>query len=743
MNYKDAPPIALPLPLLETLLSNIEGQTILYRKDMDRGAYDYISPGVSELFGYPPEVWFETPDLLHNIIHPDSKEDFEQQYKALLEGAALPSFEYQVLCKDGSLRRISEHSFTQKNAQGTVIAISGIITDITRESDQSAFDLVWEVDVDGRYTHVTPRTKDILGYSPEEMIGHTPSEFMSETEARRIKTACAGHIDEHTPYKHLRAVYLHKNGKHVHLETSAVPIFGTDGMFYGYRGISRDISEQIHYEQSLKQREHELSAIIEAIPLSIFVKDAKELRYVRMNKATEELVGHSREEMIGKNDYDFFTKEQADFFIANDRKVLMSGLIHDIPEEPIQSSSGTRILHTQKVAITDAKGNPKFLLGISEDITERNKAKERLQKSEQLLATSQHIARLGSWEMDFSTKHLTWSDEVYRIFAIDPEAFDNSYEAFLNLIHPDDKEDVHNAFSRSVNEGIPYNIEHRLLMADGTVRYVHERGETVYENGQPVRSIGTVQDITEIQELHEQIREKDRILHNQAKNIQMGEMLNMIAHQWRQPLNALSASAIRLMMKQELGELPDEEITEHSRFVQEQTQLMSKTINDFMNFFKPDQAKQHFTLPDLIQEVVSLMGAQLTNRGIVLRYERDAAVLLHTYKNELSHVLLNLIANARDAYETAPGTVARDIEISISEAGDAITVKDHAGGIPEEVIDKIFNPYFTTKEQGKGTGIGLYMTKRIVEEVLEGEIVACNEGDGVRFDIRLFHSDSQ
>jgi len=235
----------------------------------------------------------------------------------------------------------------------------------------------------------------------------------------------------------------------------------------------------------------------------------------------------------------------------------------------------------------------------------------------------------------------------------------------------------------------------------------------------------------------EKNRIKDRLLHTQSKNAQMGEMLNMIAHQWRQPLNAISASAIKISMLDELGELSRDMMLEHARFVQEQSQKMSQTINDFMEFFKPHEGKSRFTLTSLMDELGSLISAQLKNRGIELRYDRENRTEIASHEKELAHVLLNLIANARDAFES--GSVASPcIAVALERTSPStvvITVSDNAGGISEANLDKVFNLYFTTKEQGKGTGIGLYMSRRIVEEVLGGTIEVANRGEGACFTI--------
>lgn len=228
------------------------------------------------------------------------------------------------------------------------------------------------------------------------------------------------------------------------------------------------------------------------------------------------------------------------------------------------------------------------------------------------------------------------------------------------------------------------------------------------------------------------------LLLKQAKHAQMGEMLSMIAHQWRQPLNAMGLSAIKLSMQQEIETVGFEDIDKHSRFIQEQTQKMSKIINDFMGFFKPDKEKQLFTIKNIIEDIESLMVNQLQSRGIKIIYDAQSIIMVNSYRKELSHVLVNLIANSRDAYE-GKSIAQKTITISISqdEGRQSIIVKDNAGGIPDEIMDDIFKPYFTTKGAGLGTGIGLSMSKMIVNDILHGTIEVRNEDGGAIFTITL------
>ena len=233
------------------------------------------------------------------------------------------------------------------------------------------------------------------------------------------------------------------------------------------------------------------------------------------------------------------------------------------------------------------------------------------------------------------------------------------------------------------------------------------------------------------------IRKKDSILLEQSKLAQMGDMLNMIAHQWRQPLNAISTSAINLSLKDHLNMLQKDDISKTSQFIQDQTQIMSKTINDFMAFNKPEKNSE-FSLLETTSNVIRIIEPQLIDKNITLEIDIDSEIkVFHNSKN-IEHVLLNLITNARDAFENQ--TIEnKTIKIFTTqdEQSTTLTVEDNAGGIPEDIITKVFNPYFTTKEQGKGTGIGLYMSKRMIEEINETTIDVIVQNNHTLFQIRF------
>jgi len=226
----------------------------------------------------------------------------------------------------------------------------------------------------------------------------------------------------------------------------------------------------------------------------------------------------------------------------------------------------------------------------------------------------------------------------------------------------------------------------------------------------------------------EKNRQKEHILIEQSKLAQMGEMINMIAHQWRQPLNVISSVAIRLKLKLQLGKLEKDEILEVSELISSKVQEMSGTINDFMEFNKPGK-KAEFKLKEAVNTVTDMVKAQFESRAITLKVDVDDSLIVYHNDKAIEHVLLNLLANSRDAFEENKDITPKIVKIFTQQKNDTIilSVWDNAGGISPKIINKIFNPYFTTKEQGKGTGIGLYMSKKMVEQdgdaILEVEVV--------------------
>ncbi len=244
--------------------------------------------------------------------------------------------------------------------------------------------------------------------------------------------------------------------------------------------------------------------------------------------------------------------------------------------------------------------------------------------------------------------------------------------------------------------------------------------------------------IEKLNKAQEELIEQEEIMVAQSRHAAMGEMISMIAHQWRQPISVIAMGANNIMADIELEIIEEKKLKSYSIDIVNKTQELSKTIDDFKNFFKPDKELCNVLIEDVFSDVFSVIGQSLTNAEVEVTIEYHNGKEIKTYPRELMQVLINIIKNAKEAIEAA-GVKKRKISIVVNEIKDEMLIKicDNGGGIKESIIGKIFDPYFSTKSQNVGTGIGLYMSKTIIEKHLNGIITAYNLGDGACFEIRL------
>ena len=243
----------------------------------------------------------------------------------------------------------------------------------------------------------------------------------------------------------------------------------------------------------------------------------------------------------------------------------------------------------------------------------------------------------------------------------------------------------------------------------------------------------------EIEEQLKLIRRQDEQLQYQSRLAQMGEILNMIAHQWRQPLSAISATASYLSAGCLMADKFDKTaLLEELGKIEQYSKHLSETIDEFRNFFKPAKIKEVTSLEELCNMAINIAKAILQNQKIKIYAKYGCNQTLLTYKNEVSQVILNIIKNAQDAFlERNIDDGVIEISTYIEKSYLCLSVKDNAGGIKKEIADKIFDLYFSTKASKNGTGIGLYMSKIIIEDHCKGSLAVESLKGGSNFIIKL------
>lgn len=354
---------------------------------------------------------------------------------------------------------------------------------------------VFHKDLQSRYVAVNNRYAEDMGVTPEDMVGKDDFAFHPRELAERYRRddqriMASGRVEE------FDESYF-RNGRECVIHTTKTPVRDAHGRTIGVCGIFQDVTEQRRMEERMRDSEATLRAIYDHVREGILVADAQSRRFIMANPAICRMLGYSEAELVTMTPEDLHLPETLPRVRAH-FQAMERGEFDPQGDIPFQRKDGA-ILHLDVHAIQVAiRGRPCFL-GVFRDLTEATRARAALLRSEETYARAETIAHIGSWDWDIPTGGLRWTDEIYRIFGQTPQSFDATYPAFLEAIHPEDRQRVIDAVNASVADpAVPYDVEHRVTRPDGEIRHVHERG-VVYrdESGAPLRMIGTVHDISE------------------------------------------------------------------------------------------------------------------------------------------------------------------------------------------------------------------------------------------------------
>ena len=402
----------------------------------------------------------------------------------------------------------------------------------------------------------------------------------------------------------------------------------------------------------------------------------------------------------------------------------------------------------------DELGTPYKMIGIVEDITERKQAEKEREQFFAFFKASSDLMCIAEPNGAFKKTNPAFTESLGYSEA------ELVSKPFIDLIHTDDKQQTLDEMKRQLAIGNSLKTESRCICKDGSLRWLSLRA--IYNKDDHV-IYATARDITERKQMEdalqeseqkyrqlnetleerikvavEELRDKNRMLIIQGRQAIMGEMIGNISHQWRQPLNMLGLLAQELQVTCKQGKPSAEYIDTNIKKTLETIRQMSQTIDDFRNFFQIDRVEVNFDVYSIIEKTISLLEIGLKSRGIRCEIEKTDDISISGYPNEFAQVLLNIVNNARDAFiERNIINPAIVIRLYTDGGRTIVTICDNAGGIPAGVIDKVFEPYFTTKGPDKGTGIGLFMSKSIIEGHMNGSLSVRNAGDGAEFRIEI------
>ena len=588
------------------------------------------------------------------------------------------------------------------------------------------------------------RFADIMGYaSAEDMIGlsmkvfHINEQRFKEFGRKNFDTLkdCGENfnIEYEMQRKDKKRIWCEFAGKALDTNT---PIDLSKGVLW----TVNDISLRVKYEKQLKEKQLLLKNVLTTIPDLVWLKDPKGV-YLTCNDEFEKLFDAKEEQIVGKTDYDFVDKKLADSFRKHDINAMNSAdtLVN---EEWVtyRSNNKTILLDTSKKAMRDENGIITGVLGIGHDVTQRklreNKLKElnnlakSLTKSQEILLSlfDKGESVLFRWKKEKKSVLEYVSKSATELLSYDQDELLENKIAYEEFIHVEDKLRVKQELTKAIKEKLDYfkHKPYRVITKNGKEKWVMDNTATQKDKkGNVTHFISYISDITD------QIKNQEIIFH-QSKVAALGEMLGNISHQWRQPLSVISTTATGSRLKKELGILNDEEFYKNMDSINEMTQYLSKTIDDFRNFFILDSSShKEIALSSILNKVVLLVKDSYNNSNIkiIKNYEHNNTKIICN-ANLLIQALINILNNAKDALcLNNINTSDRLVFIDLIEEKDKIIIKikDTAQGIPKNIINKIYEPYFTTKHQSQGTGIGLYMTNQIIIKHIKGQIFVENQ----------------
>jgi PAS domain S-box-containing protein len=504
-----------------------------------------------------------------------------------------------------------------------------------------------------------------------------------------------------------------------------------NGRIVEIQAIGRDITERKQAEQALRSSEERFSKAFRASPEALVISQLSNGLIIEVNDGWRALFGYESAEVLGKTSLELNMFAHPEDRMRAVRLLQERGSLRDF-ELDIRRKSGEirhAIMSAEKIETNDTA----CLLTILHDITERKLAEQALRESEQRLKRAQEIAHLGSWELDLLKNQLTWSDEVYRIFGLQPQEFGATYEAFLEAVHPEDRAAVNAAYSESIEKGRDtYEIEHRVVRRSSSeIRIVHEKCEHFRDqNGQIVRSVGMVHDITERKRAQEELhRTLEELKHS---NAELEQFAYVASHDLQEPLRMVS-SYMQLLKRRYQGKL-DKDADEFIAYAVDGATRMQNLINDLLAFSRVGTRGRPMGLSScekvLEEALINLQVAVEESQAIITH---DSLPTVFCDQPQLVQLFQNLLANSIKFR----GQQRPQIHISAKPEPNEwlFSVSDNGIGLDPKFGERIFEIFqrLHSRTAYPGTGIGLAICKRIVQRHGGRIWVESQSGQGATF----------
>lgn len=726
------------------------------------GNLEYVNPTFLETYGYQEsEVLGRNPRMLQSGLTAD--ETYRELWQTIRGGRSW-SGELANRCRSGELTWQSVSISPIVDDLGTITHFLAIEDDISRHKTlenslrhqldfiQALIDAlphpVYYKGTDGRYLRVNQAFKDFSRFGDRGVLGKTAFDVFPQELAAQLKAMDDELINR--PGKSVREFHLlERDGSQRDILSHKAAFIGADGDVVGIIGSHFDITEYKRVEAALAENESRLRELTSTVGEGIYVVDEHQ-RITFVNPAAVKMLGWSEQELVGCDVHHVFNCPGhadpegefsepcclADMIRQSHRSVRSQG-------EMFLRKEGSPFPVSVIASPILRDGRYAGAVVAFHDITEQQFTQRLLDNALQELRTVLDNAQMGvaylrEGRFSWINRHM---EQMFG-YTID-QLREESLAVLCGNGEQEDCRLCENGILRSLGESKVYEREHLMRHRSGAKFWCHQRGVAIDPDNPAGGSIWIMLDIDKLKKTEHRLKalneslaqrvdeetrkslEKERLLIQQGRNAAMGEMIGNIAHQWRQPLSTLGLVIQNIHSDFREGGLDEEELAKYVNTATRAIQRMSCTIDDFRDFFRPSRVREPFSLHQSILETLQLLDAMLKNNGIEIALRGDSALVACGHSNEFSQVILNFVVNAKDALVERKVIKGRiDIELDAHEGNGVVKISDNAGGIAEDQLEKIFDPYFTTK--ANGTGIGLHMNRTIIEHHMNGSITCRN-----------------